>query len=66
MSASTDQLVDNVTEVATIAQQTAANSREVTDLSEKQEQSLDVMIEEIESLNTYIDNVSQIVNTFKI
>lgn len=66
MSASTDHLVDNVTEVATIAQQTAANSREVSDLSEKQEQSLTVMIEEIESLNSYIDNVSQIVSTFKI
>lgn len=66
MSASTDHLVDTVTEVATIAQQTAANSREVSGLSEKQEQSLTVMIEEIESLNTYIDNVSQIVSTFKI
>ncbi len=66
MSASTDQLVDNVNAVASIAQQTAANSRGVTDLSEKQEQSLDAMIAEIESLNTYVDNVQKIVSTFKI
>ena len=66
MSASTDQLVDNVTEVASIAQQTAANSREVSDLSEKQEHSLNAMINEIESLNTYVENVQKVVNTFKI
>lgn len=66
MSASTDHLVDNVSEVATIAQQTAANSREVSDLSDKQENSLTVMIKEIELLNSHIDNVSQIVSTFKI
>lgn len=66
MSASTDQLVDNVNAVASIAQQTAANSRGVTDLSEKQEQSLDAMIAEIESLNTYVDNVQKLVSTFKI
>lgn len=66
MSASTDQLVDNVTEVATIAQQTAANSREVSDLSANQEQSVNTMVDEIESLTTYIDNIQQIVSTFKI
>ncbi len=66
MSASTDQLVDNVTEVATIAQQTAANSREVSDLSENQEQSVNTMVDEIESLNVYIDNIQRIVSTFKI
>jgi methyl-accepting chemotaxis protein len=66
MSASTDQLVDNVTEVASIAQQTAANSKEVSDLSEKQEHSLNAMTDEIESLNTYVGKVQQIVSTFKI
>lgn len=66
MSASTDHLVDNVNAVASIAQQTAANSRGVTDLSERQEQSINAMIAEIESLNTYVDNVQKIVSTFKI
>jgi len=66
MSASTDHLVDNVNAVASIAQQTAANSRGVTDLSGKQELSVDAMINEIESLNTYVGNVQQIVSTFKI
>jgi len=66
MSASTDQLVDNVTEVASIAQQTAANSKEVSDLSEKQEHSLNAMTDEIESLNTYVGKVQQIVSAFKI
>lgn len=66
MSASTDHLVDNVNAVASIAQQTAANSRGVNDLSERQEQSVNAMITEIESLNTYVGNVQQIVGTFKI
>ncbi|MGS0764747.1 methyl-accepting chemotaxis protein [Syntrophomonas curvata] len=66
MAASTDQLVDTVKEVAAIAQQTAANSREVNELSDKQEHSLNSMIGEIESLKVHVDKVQSIVRTFKI
>lgn len=66
MAASTDQLVDTVKEVAAIAQQTAANSREVNELSDRQEHSINSMIAEIESLKVHIDNVQSIINTFKI
>lgn len=66
MAASTDQLVDNVNAVASIAQQTAANSRGVTDLSERQEHSLEAMIAEIVSLNTHVGNVQELLSTFKI
>lgn len=66
MAASTDQLVDTVKEVAAIAQQTAANSREVNELSDRQEHSLNSMISEIESLKVHVDNVQSIIRTFKI
>lgn len=66
MSASTDQLVDNVKEVAAIAQNTAGSAREVSELSDKQENSLQDMINEIESLNSHVSNVQSIIGTFKI
>jgi methyl-accepting chemotaxis protein len=66
MAASTDHLVDTVKEVAAIAQQTAANSREVNELSDRQEHSINSMIAEIESLKVHIDNVQSIISTFKI
>ncbi len=65
MSASTEGLVGRVKQVAAITEETAANSREVSALAESQENSLTVMIEQIEKLNQNAEEIQARVQAFK-
>lgn len=66
MAASTDDLVVAVKSVAAIAQQTASNSTGVSKLAEKQANSLQTVIVEIESLKEHTENIQKLAATFKI
>jgi methyl-accepting chemotaxis protein len=66
MSASTEDLVVTVKSVAGIAQHIAVNSMEVSRLTEKQEISLQSAIAEFEALRENIDNIKNLVASFKI
>jgi methyl-accepting chemotaxis protein len=66
MAASTDDFVNVVKGVAGISQDIAANSRQVSILADEQEQSLSVVITEIEKLNNHTEKVSKVLQTFKL
>lgn len=66
MSASTDDLVSAVKAVSEIAHLTAVNARDVSKLTDSQEQALKSIILEIESLNENTESLQKIVSTFKI
>lgn len=66
MSASTDELVQAVKSVAVIAQQTAGNSDEVSQLAENQVISLQAVISAIELLKENCANVKKLIDTFKV
>ncbi|WP_054695701.1 methyl-accepting chemotaxis protein [Syntrophomonas palmitatica] len=64
MSASTEELVNRVKHVAAITLETAANSKEVSALADRQEHSLAIMIEEIERLNQNTEKIQNRVRAF--
>lgn len=66
MAASTDELVQAVKAVAAIAQQTAGNSEEVSQLAENQVISLQSVITEIEFLKENSANVKELLATFNV
>ncbi len=66
MTASTDELVESVKNVATIARDTSNNSQEISSLAHNQEQAIYAMIKQIEYLNNQSDEVKRIIKTFTI
>lgn len=66
MAASTDEFVDVVKGVAKISLDIASRSRQVSVLTEQQEQSLSTVIAEIEKLNRHTEDVSRVLQTFKV
>ncbi|HEX3011461.1 MAG TPA: methyl-accepting chemotaxis protein [Syntrophomonadaceae bacterium] len=66
MAASTDEFVDVVKGVAGISREIADSSKKVSILTDEQEQSLATVITEIEKLNSYTEDVSKVLETFKL
>jgi methyl-accepting chemotaxis protein len=66
MAASTDEFVKVVKGVATISVDIAGRSRQVSVLTDQQEQSLTTVIAEIEKLNSHTEDVSHLLQTFKV
>lgn len=66
MAASTDEFVEVVTGVAGISQDIAMRSRQVSNLTDDQEESFGIVIAEIEKLNELTESVTQVLQTFKI